>query len=61
MLAKEKSNITKKLAILYVVDFKIQRHTAGSDTIFIEIYMTAVPGVSKNQIFLTNKIVYFLR
>ena len=31
-----------------------RRHTAGSDTIFIQIYMDAlpgVPGVSKNQIF----------
>ena len=29
-------------------------HTAGSDTIFVQIYMDAlpgVPGVSKNQIF----------
>ena len=39
-------------------------HTAGSDTIFIQIYMDAppgVPGVSKNQIFFTNKTVEFLR
>ena len=35
-------------------------HTAGSDTIFIQIYMDAlpgVPGVSKNQNFFTNETV----
>ena len=40
-------------------------HTAGSDTIFVQIYMdppTGVPGVSKNQnFFFTNKTVEFLR
>ena len=40
-------------------------HNAGSDTIFIQIYMDTlpgVPGVSKNQIyFFTNKTVAFLR
>ena len=40
-------------------------HTAGSDTIFVQIYMEAlpgVPGVSKNQIlFFTNKTVELLR
>ena len=40
-------------------------HTAGSDTIFVQIYMDppqGVPGVSKNQIFFfTNKTVEFLR
>jgi hypothetical protein len=40
-------------------------HTAGLDTIFIQIYMYAppgVPGVSKNQIlFFTNKSVELLR
>ena len=39
-------------------------HTAGSDTIFIQIYMDAppgVPGVSKNQNFiLTYEIIEFL-
>jgi hypothetical protein len=42
-----------------------QVHTAGLDTIFVQIYMDAlpgVPGVSKNQIFFfTNKTVEFLR
>jgi hypothetical protein len=40
-------------------------HTAGLDTIFVQIYMDTlpgVPGVSKNQIsFFTNKTVEFLR
>ena len=40
-------------------------HTAGSDTIFVQIYMDTPPGVprvSKNQIyFFTNKTVEFLR
>ena len=39
------------------------QHTAGSDTIFVQIYMDAlpgVPGVSKIQIFFTNKTVEFL-
>ena len=40
-------------------------HTAGSDTIFVQIYMDTlpgVPGVSKNQnFFFTNKTVEFLR
>ena len=40
-------------------------HTASSDTIFVQIYMDAlpgVPGVSKNQnFFFTNKTVEFLR
>ena len=40
-------------------------HTAGLDTILVQIYMDAlpgVPGVSKNQnIFFTNKTVEFLR
>ena len=40
-------------------------HTAGSDTIFVQIYMDAlpgVPGVSKNsQKYATNKSVEFLR
>ena len=41
-------------------------HATGSDTIFIQIYMdtlSGVPGVlgvSKNQIFVTNKTVEFL-
>ena len=38
--------------------------TAGLDTIFVQINMDAlpgVPGVSKNQIFFTNKTVEFLR
>ena len=43
----------------------VTEHTAGSDTIFIQIYMEAppgVPGVSKKQIFFfTNKTVEFLR
>ena len=33
-------------------------HTAGSDTIFVQIYMDpppGVPGVSKNQIFFFHK------
>ena len=41
------------------------RHTAGLDTIFVQIYMDpppGVPGVSKNQnFFFTNKTVEFLR
>ena len=39
-------------------------HTSGLDTIFIQIYMDAlpgVPGVSKNQIFFSNKTVEFLQ
>ena len=40
-------------------------HTAGSDTIFVQIYMDAlpgVPGVSKSsQKYATNKSVEFLR
>ena len=40
-------------------------HTAGSDTIFVQIYMDpppGVPGVSKNQIFFfTNETVFLLR
>ena len=40
-------------------------HTAGLDTIFVQIYMDAlpgVPGVSKNQnLFFTNETVEFLR
>ena len=44
---------------------KDKSHTAGSDTIFVQIYMDAppgVPGVSKNQIyFFTNKTVEVLR
>jgi hypothetical protein len=40
-------------------------HTAGLDTIFVQIYMDAlpgVPGVLKNQnFFFTNKTVEFLR
>ena len=39
-------------------------HTAGLDIIFVQIYMDVlpgVPGVSKNQIFFTNKTVEFLR
>ena len=40
-------------------------HTAGSDTIFVQIYMDpppGVPGVSKNQIFFfKNKTAEFLR
>ena len=45
----------------------LPKHTASLDTIFVQIYMDAlpgpgVPGVSKNQIFLfTNKNVEFLR
>ena len=43
----------------------VPKHTAGLDTIFVQIYMDAppgVPGVSKNQIyFFTNKTVEFLR
>ena len=42
-----------------------QGHTAGSDTIFIQIYMDAppgVPGVSKNsQKYATNETVELLR
>ena len=42
-----------------------QYHRAGSDTIFVKIYMDPpprVPGVSKNQnFFFTNKTVEFLR
>ena len=42
----------------------LQRHTAGSDTIFVQIYMDpppGVPGVSKNQIFFfTNETVFLL-
>ena len=41
------------------------RHTAGLDTIFVQIYMDpppGVPGVSKNsQKYATNKSVEFLR
>ena len=41
------------------------RHTAGLDTIFVQIYMDpppGVPGVSKNQIFFfTNRTAEFLR
>ena len=40
-------------------------HTASSDTIFVQIYMDALPGVpgmSKNQIlFFKNESVEFLR
>ena len=40
-------------------------HTAGSDNIFVQMYMDAlpgVPGVSLNQIlFFKNEIVEFLR
>ena len=38
-------------------------HTAGFDTLFVQIYMEAlpgVPGVSKNHNFFTNKTVEFL-
>ena len=42
-----------------------QAHTAGLDTIFVQIYMDpppGLPGVSKNQnFFFTNKTVEFLR
>ena len=45
--------------------FGFHKHTAGSDTIFVQIYMDAlpgVPGVSKNQnFFFTNKTVEVLR
>ena len=41
------------------------QHKAGSDTIFIQIYMDVppgVPGVSKNHIyFFTNETVFLLR
>ena len=47
------------------VDSNRLPHTAGLDTIFVQIYMDAlpgVPGVSKNQIFFfTNETVEFLR
>ena len=46
-------------------NFMLSNHTAGSDTIFGQIYMDSppgVPGVSKNQNFVfTNKTVEFLR
>ena len=54
-------------ALLYPfnVIFITDTHTAGSDTIFIQIYMDAppgVPGVSKNsQKYATNKTVELLR
>ena len=44
---------------------KVCAHTAGSNTIFVQIYMDpppGVPGVSKNHnFFFTNKTVEFLR
>ena len=52
----------------YLDDYEqgnLLKHTAGLDTIFVQIYMDAppgVPGVSKNQIhFFKNKTVEFLR
>ena len=42
---------------------QIVTHTAGLDTLFVQIYMDAlpgVPGVSKNHIFFTNKTVFVL-
>ena len=51
-----------KYVFLYKKEILIRYHTAGSDTIFVQIYMDAPPGVSKNQIFFfTNKTVEFLR
>ena len=50
--------------ILLLSLVQIPVHTAGSDTIFVQIYMDTlpgVPGVSKNHIFFTNKTVEFLR
>ena len=41
-----------------------KNHTTSLDTIFVQIYMDALPGVpvvSKNQNFFTNKTVEFLR
>ena len=53
----KKRTKTIRLEVLY--------HTAGLDTIFVQIYMDVlpgVPGVSKNQNFyFTNKTVEFLR
>ena len=44
---------------------KSPEHTAGSDTIFVQIYMDpppGIPGVSKDQIFFfTNETVFVLR
>ena len=50
-------------SIKYPVD-RDREHTAGSDTIFVQIYMDVLPGapgVSKNHFFFTNKTVEFLR
>ena len=59
----------KQVLVFLISNFFInkmsQGHTAGSDTIFVQIYMDAppgVPGVSKYQIYLfTKKNVEFLR
>ena len=49
---------------LWIARYVETKHTAGSDTIFVQIYMDpppGVPGVSKNQkFFFTNKTVEFL-
>ena len=54
--------------MIAVVEFRAKQttaHTADLDTIFVQIYMDALPGVqgvSKNQnFFLTNKTVEILR
>ena len=62
--------LTQLVEIISEGEFKfifimVLPHTAGLDTIFVQIYMDpppGVPGVSKNQIFFfTNKTVEFLR
>ena len=60
------SNVAVRIRMSkYVYCPRRLKHTAGLDTIFVQIYMDAlrgVPGVSKNQIFFfTNKTVEFLR
>ena len=62
-LTFEPNERTKEIGLEIVDDN--QWHTAGSDTIFVQIYMDpppGVPGVSKNQIFFfTNETVFLLR
>ena len=54
-LTFEPNERTKEIGLEIVDDN--QWHTAGSDTIFVQIYMDpppGVPGVSKNQIFFSQ-------
>ena len=55
----------QKELFVKITETIINIHTAGSDTIFVQIYMDTLPGVqgvSKNQIFFfTNETVFLLR